>query len=759
MAGKTAILSVRVLGDAMNFKKALGESSDAAGGFSAKIGALGKTVIGLGAAAAAAVGAAAVGLYKIGETWHEVTATIRAGTGATGEALESLIDDARAVGKAVPAEWSAVGTAVADLNTRLGLSGETLQTVAKQVLEAGRMLGEEVDINQTGAAFKVFRLEAEQIPGAMDSLFRASQATGVSMNELAAGVQKAGPALTNLGFSFEDSIALMGSLDKAGLNSQQVAASLTRSLTSLAKGGEEPADAFKRIVGEMQGYVSQGETAKALDLANTIFGTRGSSQFVQAIQSGVLELDNLMAAAGASQDTILGVAEETMTAAEQWQRLKNNAFLALEPLGSAVFKAAGDIMGKLAEAVADVDFSAVTDAAKKFGDLIRPIIDALGPVIADIVPRVLELAAAFSPVNILLQALAPIVPQIASAIGQLGSAITTTVGPVIQQLAERLLPILTSLAQSVMPPVLQLLQAVVPALGTIMQALTPIIGLIVDTVMPLIETLLPIVSDILGGIVTVVTGAINMVAGVIKTVMAIISGDWHGAWEGIKTYYTGLWQTITGIVTTAINIAKGIIATVLGVIKGIWNAAWTTVTTIISGAWNTIKGAVSAGISSVSSLVSGLPGKIMGYLRNLPQEFMNLGRNMIQGLINGIKNMIGSVGSAIYDIGATAVGGLKSMLGIASPSRVFAELGRNTGQGFVIGLNREQRAVGKAISRLMEIPPPPSIPIATHPTGSVNGTRPAPVQITVNGALDPVAVARQIRELLARHSVLVGGIA
>ena len=70
--------------------------------------------------------------------------------------LEGLVGIAKGVGSNIPAEFSAIGPVVADLNTRLGLSGDTLRVVASQYLEAGRILGQDVDIQKTSAAFSAF---------------------------------------------------------------------------------------------------------------------------------------------------------------------------------------------------------------------------------------------------------------------------------------------------------------------------------------------------------------------------------------------------------------------------------------------------------------------------------------------------------------------------------------------------------------------------------------------------------------------------
>jgi TP901 family phage tail tape measure protein len=306
------------------------------------------------AAVLAAVTGVGTGLYSIGETFDDVTDTIRVGTGATGDALNSLVDVAKNVGSEIPAEWGEIGQTVADVNTRLGLSGDTLQTVSEQFLEAGRILGEDVDINTTTAALSAFGIEGDNVSGALDTMFEVAQATGVSFNDLSSTVQGNASAMQNLGFSFDETTSLVGALDKAGIDSSSTLSAMSKGLVSLAKDGEEPQEAFRRVTEQIDEMVKAGDTAGAIDLASGIFGTRAASKFVGAVQSGTLELDNLVDAVGASSDTILGTAEDTEDFAEKWQEVKNNAQLALEPLGSAVFSTLGDLLAQAVEPMQEI---------------------------------------------------------------------------------------------------------------------------------------------------------------------------------------------------------------------------------------------------------------------------------------------------------------------------------------------------------------------------------------------------------------------
>lgn len=307
----------------------------------------GKAVmVGTAAVGAGAVAAGAA-LYKVGEVFDDVADTIRTGTGATGAALDSLVASAKTVGATVPAEFEKIGPVVADINTRMGLTGETLETVASQYLEAGRILGEEVDVGKTSAAFNAFQIKGEDVSGALDHLFQVSQATGIGMNELADAAAKNAPAMQTLGFSYEETTAMIGSFDKAGLNSSAIMASMSKGLVTLAKDGEEPAAAFKRVQGEIAGFIKRGDEAGALNLASKVFGTRGAVQFVGAVKAGALNLEDMSKAAGQTGDSILDVGKDTADFAEQWMLFKNKVLVWLEPLASTVFGALGTAMGEV----------------------------------------------------------------------------------------------------------------------------------------------------------------------------------------------------------------------------------------------------------------------------------------------------------------------------------------------------------------------------------------------------------------------------
>lgn len=301
-----------------------------------------------GIAAAAGIGAAGAALFKIGSDFTDMTNTIRVGTGASGQALDGLVGVAKNLGNQVPASFEDIGTTVADLNTRLGLTGQPLETLTRQFLELSNM-GIDADVNDVAAAFQAFGVEGGDTAGALDELFQVSQATGVSVNELAQNAVKGGPALRQFGFGLGSSAALAGTLDKAGLDATATIGAMTRGLQKFAKDGEDPQKALYGTVVQIEDLIDAGNNAAALDLAGGIFGTRGAAQFVDAVQMGTLSVDDFVSATGATSDTIIGVADETRTFSEQWQMFYNDVLVQLEPVATRVFGVITDAMGWLAD--------------------------------------------------------------------------------------------------------------------------------------------------------------------------------------------------------------------------------------------------------------------------------------------------------------------------------------------------------------------------------------------------------------------------
>lgn len=351
---------------------ALGDGDEKAKSFKESIG---KIAVGVGAAIGA-LGALGKAAYDLGASFDDAYDTIRVGTGASGEAFEGLQQSLRNVAEnsiGVGGDIAEIGTTLADLNTRLGVTGEPLEKLTTQFQQLQGM-GIDADINKVTGALQQFGIEGEAAPAAMDDLFRISQATGRSITEITDNLSKSGPALQQFGFGLDESAGLLGALDKAGLDSEKTLGSMTKALGVFAKEGRDPQEALWGTIQQIDDLTRAGKDAEAIDLANSIFGAKGGAGFVAAVESGKFEYDDFMDSIGASGDTIGGVAEETADFAEKWDQFKLKAMLAIEPVATAVFNLMVPALEFASDAMAGLS-SWVTDklvpALKDFGEWVQ----------------------------------------------------------------------------------------------------------------------------------------------------------------------------------------------------------------------------------------------------------------------------------------------------------------------------------------------------------------------------------------------------
>lgn len=396
MADTVANAYVQIIPSAKGIKEgitdALAPAAEDAGtsaGESINSGILGKLeqlkgpLMALGGTLLAAVGVKkiATALLDIGGEFDEMRDNIIIGTGASGEALEGLVDVAEAIATTVPVSFADAGDFVQNLNTRMGLVGDELEAVGTRVAALGELTGSAIDLDSLTGALNQFGISGEDAAEVMDYLWGVSQSTGIGFDDLTKIIEANAPALQALGFSFEEAANMAGLLDRAGIDAGGTMGKLSKALVELAQPGESAEDAFHRVVGQIGEYIEAGDEAAALDLATQIFGTRGATQFVAAVESGALSLEELEDAALGAGDGILGTYEATMDWPEQWELLKNKAKEALEPLGGALMEGATKAMEALSEAFDEIDPAVFEELGTALGDVLAGAVDILSGAI------------------------------------------------------------------------------------------------------------------------------------------------------------------------------------------------------------------------------------------------------------------------------------------------------------------------------------------------------------------------------------------
>ena len=560
-----------------------------------KIAAAGAVVVG-------AVGAAGKAAYEIGAQFDDAYDTIRVGTGASGAAFEDLQESMRNVARdsiGVGDDLGEIGTTLADLNTRLGVTGEPLEKLTTQFQQLKGM-GMETDINAVTGAFQQFGVEVEDMPDMLDSVFQISQATGRDMTALVDNLSKSGPALRGFGFSLEESAGLLGALDKAGLDADKTMQSMTKALSEFAKNGEDPQQALWGMIQQIEELQRAGKDAEALDLANSIFGARGGAGFVAAVESGTFAYDDFMDSLGASSDTISGLAEKTADFSERWDQFKNQAKVAIEPVAAMVF----DAMVPALEAAAG-GFEKVTGMVKGFAEWVQKSKDWLLPLGTGLTVVAGGLAAVALQQNIL------------------------AAGGLISWFSK-------------LTAVTKIQTAATAAFNLVMNA---------NPIMLVVTAVAALVAGLVVFFTKTETGR-EMWANFTQAI-----GD---MWQGFQDRFVAVVETVQqwwAVGVAAINVvADNMRAKIADVIAAVvtkfteWRDNTSMVIEAIKGFFQGFADKVRETSSQALTFVGELPERIKGMFSDAGTWLVNAGKNIISGLINGIKSMFGQVGDAVREV-------------------------------------------------------------------------------------------------------------
>ena len=110
--------------------------------------------------------------------------------------------------------------------------------------------------------------------------------------------------------------------------------------------------------------------------------------------------------------------------------------------------------------------------------------------------------------------------------------------------------------------------------------ISPIVSWLLDVLAPAFKSAFEfverIVTPIITGIIDWINGIITTLKGVVQFISGVFSGDWSKAWEGIKTTFTGIWDSLSSAIKIPLN-------AIIGLIEGFVNGAIAVINTMISG--------------------------------------------------------------------------------------------------------------------------------------------------------------------------------
>ncbi|MCI6177192.1 hypothetical protein MR772_11780 [bacterium] len=191
------------------------------------------------------------------------------------------------------------------------------------------------------------------------------------------------------------------------------------------------------------------------------------------------------------------------------------------------------------------------------------------------------------------------------------------------------------------------------------------------------------------------------------------------------------------LIQSAGNVAKNVLPVIESVVKNIAETVREQgpdmITRFVAYATEKLPEVLKLGIQLIVSLVKGLAQNlpellrgtlalvdaiISAFLDSLP-DIIEVGKDIVRGLWEGIKAMASWIGEKVSGFVGGLVDGVKGVLGIHSPSRVFAGIGQNMALGLGQGFEKQMQSVTAGIQDA--IPTPTVDTVYNAAAGLVNG--------------------------------------
>jgi phage-related minor tail protein len=545
-------------------------------------------------AALLAIGAAA---GKMATNYKAGVDEIRAGTGATGKALDDLVETFGRAAKRVPDDLQTVGKVIADLNTRTGATGDTLEDLAVTILDFSSTTRTDVNENVRAATrlFGDWSIATENQAATLNEVFRASQQTGIGVDRLQQLVVDFGAPMRLLGFSFEEAAALLGKWEKEGVNTETMLSGLKFGVKTLAGEGIKAADMGQALTDKIDAI---GKSADPVGLAIQTFGLRAGPDLAAAILEGRFEIDGLVDSIVNGTDTITAAADATDTFGDQWNQVVNIVSVAV---GERLLPI---LTGVLAWFTGNMPAIEAT---------VSGVFDAIGAAIdwfvANVVP---PLAAAFRVVT------EDVVPAFAAVVDWLTLNVLPPLQSIFATWAENVLPALQRAFAFVQGWIADNWPLISKVIGQVAGA----VKTAMDAVAAVFKAVMPVITKVADVAFPVVGAAASVLLTVMSTVFDAIGVVWQTAWDAATAVTKGIGDAFEGL-------RRGI--------KVVWDG----ITGIIKGAINTVIDAVNGMIRALNSIQIHIPKVGVGDVAVGPFDWNGLNLSTIPRLATGTRDFGG----------------------------------------------------------------------------------------------------------------------
>lgn len=568
---------------------------------------------------------------------------------------------------------------------------------------AGNLISTAVEKIAT-AAVEVFTdafnnyADYEQLVGGVETLFKDSagvvqqyaanayMTAGLSANEYMENVTSFSASLlqslsgnTELAASYADRamIDMSDNANKMGTDMQRI----TDAYQGFAKDNYTMLDNLKLGYGgtktEMQRLIK--DASKMTDIQEELGSTVDeSSMSFGNVVNAISVMQKSMGIAGTTAEegskTISGSINKLSAS---WQNFLTGIFddkADMGVLGERLLDSLGDVMANVVPRMLVLVGRLFIELPQALADGFRSIPDAIGPMVTSILGDDLggkittTLTASFGSIGNIFQALNDKLKQVFEAlrpiIEKLG-VIIVNVGAKVAPAFEKMGALVTSVISAIGDIISGVL---IPAIDSVLTVLSPVLEFVAEAVSNMFEvtsmvltgivdvfnaTIVPLaslVADVVNGIASFFTEAFNAIAELFNDVCHELFGDAADTFPSMQEIINSVVSAIQSFFSQVWPVIKQIVSTAFEGIRSVASAVWPVVKDVVMGAVSAIKGAIegiSSVVGSVASTFNSIYSAIAGPIQ-AAADFVGGVVNEIVGFFSGLGDRITSAIGSIH---------------------------------------------------------------------------------------------------------------
>lgn len=272
----------------------------------------------------------------------------------------------------------------------------------------------------------------------------------------------------------------------------------------------------------------------------------------------------------------------------------------------------------------------------------------------------------------------------------------TSAVQVLGELLPTLLPILADAAINLMQSILD----------TITSNIDPLVSTVVDVLTMLANFIIENLPTVIGAGIEILVALALGIANAIPDLIPVVI-------EAIGTIITTLIDNLPLLIEAAFQIIEALAFGLIDALPTLIEQLPKLITSITTFIAENLPEIVGMGIKIIIALAGGIIQAIPQLLKEMPQllsaivssiggvvaSVIRIGKNIVEGLWEGIKSMGGWIKDKVTGFFSGITDGVKGLLGIHSPSRVYAGIGSDMGAGIGVGFDDTMNTVAKEMEK------------------------------------------------------------